>query len=112
MPALKRSDTHIIPNDDGESIDIANISETSSMSSSDSEDTPAVRRPGRTATVVAPAQADTVTRMVAIDPAAGILAPLLPSAPTARTNRAYDVDYFFARGSKTEGTSTICKPCR
>jgi hypothetical protein len=44
--------------------------------------------------------------------APGMLAPLLPSAPTTRTNRAHDIDYFFTRGSKTEGTSTVCNTCR
>lgn len=40
------------------------------------------------------------------------LAPLLPSAPTGRTNRAHDIDYFFTRGAKADGTLTICKQCR
>jgi len=40
------------------------------------------------------------------------LAPLLPSAPTTRANRAHDIDYFFNRGSRTDGSLTICKQCR
>lgn len=39
------------------------------------------------------------------------LAPLLPSA-TGRTNRAHDIDYFFSRGSRADGSLTICKQCR
>ena len=41
-----------------------------------------------------------------------ILAPLLPSAPSTRSNQASDINYFFTRGSKTEGTSTFCKSCQ
>lgn len=42
------------------------------------------------------------------------LTPLssLPSAPTGRTNRAHDIEYFFNRGSKLNNTLTKCKSCR
>lgn len=40
------------------------------------------------------------------------LAPLLPSAPTGHANCAHDIDYFFTRGSRNDGSLTICKQCK
>lgn len=109
MPtSRKRNTAPVVPNDYGETINITNISETSSSSDSDSE--PAVVAPTQAG---APVNANNAPVVVA-PAAAGMfkLAPLLPSAPTARTNRAHDINYFFTRGLKTEGTSSICKTCR
>jgi hypothetical protein len=105
MPASRKKNTtvtaHIASNND-ETIDI-NVSDTSDgPGESLSQQVPAVP----------PVDALANNAPAAIALAAGMLAPLLPSAPTARTNRAHDIDYFFSRGSKTEATSTICKPCR
>jgi len=90
----RRKIAHIDSDDNAETIDITNISDTSSL----------VREPAQTPSVTPSANTPGA-------PAAGLLAPLLPSAPTSHTNRAHDIDYFFKRGLKTEGTSTICKPC-
>ena len=101
MPARKKHNR--IESDDSDNGENINISD-----SSDSSD------PAQAPTIP---QAPTVPQAPPIPqappvPVAGLLAPLLPSAPTSRTNRAHDIDYFFARGSKTEGTNTLCKTCR
>lgn len=104
MPASRRTNTAHRGSDnlnDGETIDITNISDTSTSSQPSLAPTIQVNVPA-------------VTQVDATAAAIGTpaLAPLLPSAPTTRTNRAHDIDYFFTRGLKTEGTLTICKPCR
>jgi len=114
MPTSRKKNTaRIISDNDGETIDI-NISDASTADD-ESQQAPGVSRAAPT--VVAPtyaghggAPANKAPSVVA--PAAGILAPLLPSVPTTRSNHAYDINYFFTRGSKTAGTPTLCKICQ
>lgn len=108
MPAKQKlkNDLHDgEPESDHETIDI-NVSDTSSTSDGEAPPSPAV--------LGTSAAADT-KRLAATPenlPGPPTLAPLLPSAPTTRANRAHDIDYFFNRGSKTDGSLTICKQCR
>ena len=76
---------------------------------SDNSDTDHASVDEESSTVSRSVGAPTAPTLVAPD---GILAPLLPSAPTTRSNQAFDISYFFTRGSKTEGTSTFCKTCQ
>jgi hypothetical protein len=112
MPSSRKKNlntgrSRVVSDNDGETIDITNVSDTS-VSVDGSQQAPQAAVSTVIDTPV------TVQVVPANNPpvAIALLAPLLPSAPTSRTNRAHDIDYFFTRGSKTEGTSTICKPCR
>lgn len=95
MPAQKKSKNLNDGESEHETIDL-NVSTDTSTSDGDQ------------------ASASPVVTSATTLPQAGppTLAPLLPSAPTGRANRAHDIDYFFTRGSKTDGSLTICKQCR
>ena len=123
MPTSHKKNTaHIISDNNCETIDI-NVSDTSSSNSQAvSVDGLRESRPAPTvslsttvdAPVVVPIAANNaplaITSTAGNEP--GMLALLLSSVPTTRTNHAHDINFFFAHGSKTEGTSTTYNPCR
>jgi hypothetical protein len=88
---------HRMSDDDHETFDL-NVSDTSTSDG------------GVQSEVAAPAAPTALVENTAAT-LLGPLAPLLPSA-TGRSNRAHDIDYFFIRGSRTNGSLTICKQCR
>ena len=92
MPAQRKSKNHDDGESDHETIDI-NVSDTSSSDGDQASVSP-------------------VTAIPENQSVPATLAPLLPSAPTGRTNTAHDINYFFDRGSRTDGSLTICKQCR